>query len=121
MVRKLVFFGILVPLALLLVMFAVANREVVTVSFDPFDRTDPALSLRMPLFVMIFVFLGLGVLIGGFAAWLRQARYRRTARNLRTELAGLRREVELLNARLDEAPAYPPSDAPRLPLRSPAA
>ena len=61
--RKIVSALILVPLAIALIVFAVANREIVTVSFDPFDPAQPAWSLRMPLFVLIFVFL-----IGGRAA-----------------------------------------------------
>ena len=55
----------------------------------------------MPLFVLIFVFLIAGVLLGGFAAWLRQGRHRRASRALRSDLAGLRREIEILNDRLE--------------------
>ena len=38
MLRKLVTALILVPLAIVLVAFAVANRQTVVVSFDPFDE-----------------------------------------------------------------------------------
>jgi uncharacterized integral membrane protein len=114
--RKIVSALILIPLAIVLIMFAVANREWVTVSFDPFDSAQPALSLRMPLFVLIFVFLILGVLLGGFAAWLKQGRHRRASRELRSDISGLRREIEILNSRMDT-----PGDArapvpPRVPL-----
>lgn len=114
MIRKIALYATLVPLALVLILFAVANREVVTVSFDPFDSAQPALSVKLPLFILIFVFLTLGVMIGGFAAWLRQSRHRRTARALRTDLAGLRREIEILNARLEEPAGV---DRPRVPAR----
>lgn len=116
MVRKLLVWSILIPIALILVLFAVANREVVTVSFDPFDSAQPAFALRMPLFALIFVFLILGVLVGGIAAWLRQGRHRQTARSLRTDLAGLRREVEILNARLDDPQGSASAGAGRLPV-----
>ena len=43
MIRKLVSALILVPLAIVLIAFAVANRDIVTVSLDPFDHADPAL------------------------------------------------------------------------------
>lgn len=114
MLRKIVLYALLVPLALVLILFAVANREIVTVSFDPFDSAQPALSVKLPLFVLFFIFLTLGVTIGGFAAWLRQSRHRRTARALRGDLAGLRHEIEILNARLDESVG---SEAPRVPAR----
>ena len=67
----------------------------------PFDPAQPAWSLRMPLFVLIFAFLIAGVLLGGFAAWLRQGRHRRASRALRSDLVGLRREIEILNSRME--------------------
>src|SRR5687767_2731469 len=79
MIRKLVFWLVLVPLAIVILMFAVANREVVTVSFDPFSSHQPAASVRVPLFVLIFILVILGVIIGGVASWLRQGKHRRAA------------------------------------------
>lgn len=121
MTRKIVFWLLLIPLAIVLVMFAVANREMVTVSLDPLNPAQPAWSLRMPLFILVLGTLTLGVMVGGFAAWLRQGRYRRSARGLRSEMAGLRHEVETLNARLEtesrHAPAHP--EAMRIPLQPP--
>ena len=61
----------LVPLALLIIIFAVANRQPVTVSFDPFGAGDPALSATLPLYILIFILVILGVIVGGLAAWLR--------------------------------------------------
>jgi uncharacterized integral membrane protein len=92
--RKFIAIVVLVPLALLIVMFAVANREVITVSFDPFDPAKPALSLKMPLFVLIFVLAGLGVLVGGIAAWLRQSKWRMRARRAEAEARELRARVD---------------------------
>ena len=117
--RKIATILLLVPLAIVLIVFAVANREIVTVSLDPFDSAQPALSFRMPLFVLIFAFLIVGVLIGGFAAWLRQGRHRRASRALRSDLVGLRREIEILNTRLEpHADSRPPRED-RVPLPPP--
>jgi uncharacterized integral membrane protein len=102
MLRKLVFWLILVPLAILILMFAVANREIVTVSFDPFNATAPAASVSDPVFVLIFVLVILGVIFGGVAAWLKQSGYRRVARQRDTDVTALHREIETLKARLDE-------------------
>ena len=74
--RKFIAFAILVPLAIVIVMFAVANREIITVSFDPFDTAHPAFALKMPLFMLIFALVALGVVVGGIAAWLRQQKWR---------------------------------------------
>ncbi len=120
MVRKLVFWLVLVPLAIIILMFAVANREIVTVSFDPFSSTQPAASVTVPLFVLVFVLVILGVIIGGVATWLRQSEYRRAARLRDSDVSALRREIETLNARLtDNLDGPGSSHAARLGYRSP--
>jgi uncharacterized integral membrane protein len=121
MLRKLVFWLILVPLAIVILMFAVANRETVTVSFDPFSATQPAAAVSVPLFVLIFILVILGVVIGGVAAWLRQSGYRRAARRRDAEVSALHSEIEVLKARLEEKIAGSGSDqAARLAWRPPA-
>ena len=74
MLRRIVSILIVVPLAIVIVAFAVANRQSVTVSFDPFSSASPAYAATVPLFVLIFALLILGVLVGGVAAWIRQGR-----------------------------------------------
>src|SRR5882672_3448499 len=88
---------IVIPLGLLLIVFAVANRHLITVSFDPFNSRDPSVGVTMPLFVVIIGVAILGVVAGGTAAWFRQRYWRRAARQYeadarqaRTELADLR-------------------------------
>jgi uncharacterized integral membrane protein len=120
MVRKLVFWLVLVPLAIVILMFAVANREIVTVSFDPFSSARPAASVSVPLFVLIFSLVILGVIIGGIAAWLRQSGYRRAARLRHSDVAALRQEIETLNTRLaDPIDARQSDAAARLAYRPP--
>ena len=50
MFRKIVTGLILVPLAIVIIAFAVANRQMVTVSFDPFSSASPAYAATLPLF-----------------------------------------------------------------------
>src|ERR1700748_2070455 len=78
--RKFLSALIIVPLSLIFVVFAVANRHFVTVSFDPFNATDPALSASLPLFVLLIAVAILGVVAGGCATWFGQRRWRRAAR-----------------------------------------
>src|SRR5260370_42628903 len=82
MVMRKFFTGlILVPPGLFFIVFAVANRHLVTVSFDPFGSNDPAFSLPpMPLFVIIIISLILGVVAGGSATSFLQRRWRRAPR-----------------------------------------
>ena len=71
---------VLIPLGLIFVVFAVANRHLVTVSFDPFNSSDPSVGFRLPLFVLIIGVAIAGVVAGGSATWFRQRRWRRAAR-----------------------------------------
>ena len=76
---------VLIPLGLIFVVFTVANRHAVTVSFDPFNSTDPSLGVRLPLFVVIIAVAILGVVAGGTATWFRQRHWRRAARRHEAE------------------------------------
>src|SRR5262249_56248865 len=112
MIRKIVLGAILVPLVLVIVALAVANRDPVTVSFDPVNA-DPAFALQPRLFVLALVLLAAGVVIGGVAAWLRQSRWRRSARRLAAELRTARADAERLPRQLAAPPPpHPPSPRP---------
>lgn len=110
MIRKIAKALVLIPLAIIIVALAVANRQIVTVSFDPFDRSEPAFSLALPLYVLILALVIAGVLLGGAAAWLRQGKWRWRARLAESQARELRLENDQLKRR----------DAPRLPGLPPA-
>jgi uncharacterized membrane protein YidH (DUF202 family) len=103
--RKLVTALVLVPLGIVIVMFAVANRESVAISFDPFDTRNPALVLRTPLYVLIFVLVGIGILAGGIAAWLKQHKWRARARRAEAEARDLRARLDAAEPRFIVPPA----------------
>jgi uncharacterized integral membrane protein len=119
--RKIVAAVILIPLAIVIIAFAVANRQIVTVSLDPFSSEHPASSLTLPLFALILVLLIAGVVIGGVAAWLRQAKWRRVARRLEREVEELRSEVASLRRAAGSAASVAETGSPpeRLQLRPP--
>ncbi|GAA3843921.1 LapA family protein [[Pseudomonas] carboxydohydrogena] len=110
--RKIVNTVLIVPLALVLLAFALANRRFVTVSFNPFDSGDPSFALALPLFIVIVAAAMLGVLAGGLAVWFGQRRHRKAARRLEAEAAQARAEL----AELRRNPAFPaPSPRPGVP------
>jgi uncharacterized integral membrane protein len=109
MFRKIVAAVILIPLAVIIVAFAVANRQAVTVSFDPFSSAQPAYAATLPLFVLIFVLVILGVIVGGVAAWFRQGKWRRLARRLEGDVRQLHAEIDAIRRR--EHAAAPPTEA----------
>jgi uncharacterized integral membrane protein len=100
MIRKIAAIVILVPLVLLIMTFAVANRAPVTVSLDPFGALPPMFSATSPLFVILLIVLTAGVIIGGVAAWARQSKWRRRARRLAADLKAAHAETEALRQQL---------------------
>jgi uncharacterized integral membrane protein len=121
LLRKTVAAIVLVPLAIIIVAFAVANRETVTVSFDPFSSNDPAATVSLPLFALLIVLLIIGVLIGGAAAWWRQGRWRGAARRFEREAQVLRGKLAAFEGMTESPGNVPPTDnpSPRLRLKPP--
>lgn len=107
MLRKIAAVLILLPVALAIVLFAVANRAAMTVSLDPFANDPPMVSATLPVFLLLLLVLIAGVILGGVSAWMRQSRWRRRARRLAGELRTARAETESLRRQLDAASTAP--------------
>jgi uncharacterized integral membrane protein len=86
---------ILVPLALLAIAFAIGNHQEVTLYFDPISSEPTGYTL--PVYVVVFGALILGVLIGGVATWIGQHGYRRAARVARREVERLRGDLDRIH------------------------
>jgi uncharacterized metal-binding protein len=103
---------ILLPIAIVVVLLAVANRAPVLVSFDPFSKGQPELSLTLPLFALILASVALGVVLGGIGSWLAASRQRRERRMSARELNRLKAEADRLRASIvQNRPALPSSGA----------
>jgi uncharacterized integral membrane protein len=98
---------ILLPIAVVVVALAVANRHAVMLSLDPFNPTAPALSVQAPLYLVVFAAVALGILLGGIGAWTNQGRWRREARARRAEAARWRSEAMRLREREAERLGLP--------------
>lgn len=81
---------VFVPVAIVLIALAVANRAPTAFTLDPFNPGNPALTIQAPLFVLLFVALALGVILGGAVTWFKQGRYRKIARQRALEAESLR-------------------------------
>ena len=99
MIAKILSFIILVPLAIILIVFCVANREAVTVSLDPIG-TMPQLAFQAPLFILLMATIIVGVILGGCGTWFTQAHYRRKSWKRKYEVERLRREAEESKSKL---------------------
>jgi uncharacterized integral membrane protein len=105
---------VLIPLGLLFIDFAVANRHLVTVSFDPFGSGDTAFDLPpVPLFAIIIASIIVGVVAGGLATWFRQGRWRRAARQHEADARQVRAQLAELRTGATSSPSgYQPQRLP---------
>lgn len=75
------------PLIGVAAIFAIANRELVTLDLWPFE-----LSPQLPLFVILLACIVFGLAVGSLATWLSAAPTRRRLRQTRRQVAELERE-----------------------------
>ncbi len=106
--RRFLILFVLLPLAIVAVALSVANRSDVLLSLDPLGGATARWSVELPLFILLFATLGLGILVGGVATWIGQAKWRKAARAERANAARLRQDVERLRERVTTAPALAP-------------
>jgi uncharacterized integral membrane protein len=84
------FLSSLITLALTIVVavFSVANRGPVTVNLWPFD-----VALDMPVFLLAFGALAIGLLVGAFLLWAPLMVWRRAGRKRLRRIAALEAEL----------------------------
>ncbi len=79
-------------LAMVAAAFAIANREEVAFRLDPLPYV-----IEMPLFVISFSALFIGILIGALAMWLRDGKVRKRVREERRVSTRLRNEMKVID------------------------
>lgn len=109
MARKIVNLLILLPLGVLLVIFCVANRQLVTLAFNPFRPEDQVLALSAPLFVFLFIALIIGMVVGSAVTWFTQGKHRKRARSEAKEAVRWQGEADRHRARAEEIAGHLPS------------
>lgn len=85
-----------IPVVVIVVAFAVANRRWETLSFDPFSTDAPFAAIDLPLWLLFFVGIFVGILVGWISSWLAQGKWRKAARESRSEVSRLNRELSEL-------------------------
>ena len=123
MLKRLIFVVVVLPIALVLVMLAVANRQDVALNYNPITPDTPGMQLTAPMFVFLFAVFILGMIVGSMATWLKQSRYRRAARDKEAEAeewrfkADKERERAQAMAQTIVEERQTSEDGPRYPLK----
>ena len=94
MVKRIVNVVILIPVAIVLIVLSVANRQPVTLAFNPFRPEDSLLSVTAPFFVYLFLAVIFGLVVGALATWFAQGKYRKRARMEAIEASKWHTEAE---------------------------
>jgi putative membrane protein len=85
--------------AIVLILFAVSNRETISLALWPL----PFL-VDLPLYLLFFLSLLVGFLIGGCAAWIAGGRDRSELRRRRRRIEALERELAVTQSQLENRP-----------------
>jgi uncharacterized integral membrane protein len=91
---------ITVPVAIIVVVFAVNNRGDASVSLWPLD-----LIITWPLFVFVFIGIGAGFVLGAILMWLTAAPARRHARERASQIRELERAAKNAEKNTERATA----------------
>lgn len=92
-------YALLAAIAVVLIAVSLANRETVTLELLPNDLAGLLglnHSINLPLFVVIFGGVGVGLLIGFLWEWIREYKQRAEAAAQRREMDRMRREIKRL-------------------------
>ena len=100
---RVLFWVLVVLVAVMLASFAVSNREPVALGLWPLPWL-----LQTPVYLAVFVALLLGFVMAAFAVWLAGAPRRRELRSQRRRIAALERELAATQAQLAGAPGTTP-------------
>lgn len=92
-------YALLAAIAVVLIAVSLANRGTVTLELLPADLAELLglnHSIDLPLFVVIFGGVGVGLLIGFLWEWIREYKQRSEAAAQRREMDRMRREIKRL-------------------------
>ena len=94
MIKRIVNVLVLLPIAIVLIVLSVANRQAVTLALNPFRPEDSVLSVTAPFFVYLFLAVIFGLVIGSLATWFTQGKHRKRARVEASEAVKWHSEAE---------------------------
>lgn len=88
---------IMIPFALVVIVFSAVNRELVTLDLWPLPN-----EITVPVFTLVLAVFIVGFLWGGIVAWVSAGSTRRHARNAQWRADKAERELRSLSNKLDD-------------------
>jgi hypothetical protein len=118
--KRVFYYVVLIVALIVIAAFALANREwiaqTIDLSYDPTNPGGVESTIRLPMFLILFGVLVIGMLLGGITVWLKQGRFRRAARVAHVEVERHRSELDRLRSQANneagDGRTVVPSSAP---------
>ena len=102
---RMVYWAVTAVAALVCSLFAVSNRDIVALGLWPLP-----FAIDAPLYLLVFMVLLIGFVVGALAVWIGGRQRRRALRRCRRRVDALERELAATQSHL-EPPAGPASAA----------
>ena len=87
---RFLFWVVIALVALILILFAISNRETVSLGL----WLLPGAAIELPLYLLVLGTLVFGFVVGELVGWIGSWRWRREARRGHERIAALERELE---------------------------
>jgi len=86
-----------IPIIVLVILFAFAHPETTSITWSPFHEPK-----MMPLYFVVIMFLGIGILLGALIAWIGMFPTWREKRQLQKDVRQLEKDLNTANEKLIE-------------------
>ncbi|WP_273753949.1 lipopolysaccharide assembly protein LapA domain-containing protein [Bartonella sp. MM73XJBT.G] len=92
-IKRIILTSIGVIITAFLVVFIVANRQMVPLTLDPFRENSESFTYHAPLFIWLFIFFGLGVLLGNLIRWFSYHKCKKALKKSKAEIEKLKMSI----------------------------
>ncbi len=92
-IKRILLAIIVVILTAFLLAIIVANRQMVTLTLDPFQISSGNFTYHAPFFIWFFVFFGLGILLGSLINWFAYHKCKKALKKSKAELEKLKTSI----------------------------
>ncbi|WP_375636397.1 LapA family protein [Bartonella sp. AP152HLJHH] len=92
-IKRILLTSIGVILAAVLIVFIVANRQMVPLTLDPFRANPESFTYHAPLFIWLFIFFVFGILLGNLIGWFSYHKYKKALKKSEAEIEKLKTSI----------------------------
>ncbi|QEE13006.1 lipopolysaccharide assembly protein LapA domain-containing protein [Bartonella krasnovii] len=92
-IKRILLTSIGVIITALLIVFIVANRQMVPLTLDPFRENSESFTYRAPLFIWLFIFFGFGILLGSLIRWFSYRKCKKALKKSKAEIEKLKTSI----------------------------